>query len=88
MIVIPADRVDGRAELGAYPFDHRAIGLLDALPAIVAVHRPVAAHDGGDGAGFQLAHFGFDLAQILNAGVGGRIAAVGEGVQKNPVFAG
>ena len=84
MIVIPANGFDGRVKLQPIAKDHGAIGLLDTVPAIVAIHGPVAAHDGGDCADADLFGLGFDLAEILDSGIGGGIAAVGEGVQKNP----
>ena len=63
--------------------DHGAIGLLDALPAIVAVHRVVAAADAGDLAHAVLAHLLLELAQEVDAAVGRRVAAVHEAVDEN-----
>ena len=58
----------------------QVVGLLDAVPALVAVHREVAADDGPDPARADLVHPGLDLREVLHAALGRRVAAVGEGV--------
>src|ERR1700751_481406 len=55
---------------------HRAICLLDALPAIVAIHRVVAAYHGRDLSNAVLAHLLRELAQKIDAAVGRRVASV------------
>ena len=67
-------RVEGRA----LAVRHGAVGARDAVPAVVAVHRPVAADDGGDGgAPGQGAR---QLVQEGGRGGGSDIAAVGDRV--------
>ncbi len=53
------------------------VGALRSLPALVAVHRPVAADDRAD------AHSSgrVELGQVVHAGMRQRVAPVGEGVQ-------
>ena len=59
--------------------DDRVVGELGPLPAGVAVHRVVAAADGGDAAG--LVQPALQLLQVARAAVRQRVAAVGEGVE-------
>ena len=61
--------------LGA-SLDDRVVGELRALPALVAVHRVVAAADGRD----PRAAPALDLGDVAGARVGVRVAAVGERV--------
>ncbi len=62
-------------ERGAAVHEH-VVGALGSLPAPVSVHRPVAPDDRAD-AGVAA---GVELAQVLDAGMRERVAAVGEGV--------
>ena len=59
--------------------DDRVVGELGPLPARVAVHRVVAAADGGDPPG--LAQPALQFRQVGAAAVRQRVAAVGEGVE-------
>ena len=71
--------------------NHGAVGFLDALPAIVAVHGVVAADDGGNLADAVFAHFLFERAQEIDAAIGRGVAAVHEAVDENArdfIFAG
>ena len=75
--------------MGSLNFDfcvavhHRAVGFFDALPAIVAIHRVVAAADAGDLAHAIFANFLFELAQKIDAAFGRRVAPVHEAVDEN-----
>ena len=62
---------------------HGAICQLDALPAIVAVHRVIAAHHRGDFSDAQLPHFLLQLADEIAAAVWRSVAAVHEAVHEN-----
>src|SRR5690625_4704747 len=65
--------------------DDRAVSLPRPLPALVAVHRVVAAADAGDlRADAQVAAGGIELAQRRQAPVGSGVAAVRERVHRNP----
>ena len=75
------DRIVG-AGFG-FAMNQRAVGQLDALPAIVAVHRVVAADERGDFADLQLAHFLLELAHEVAAAVRRSVAAVHEAVDEN-----
>jgi hypothetical protein len=59
--------------------DDRVVSKLDPLPAGVAVHRVVAAADGGDAAG--LAQPALQFRQVGAAAVRQGVATVGEGVE-------
>ena len=63
--------------------NHRAVGLLDSFPAIVAIHCVVAADHGSDLADAVLAHFLFELADKIDAAVRRRVAAVHEAMNEN-----
>ncbi len=54
-------------EFRAVAEGHGAVRLLDARPAVVAVHRVVAAADGGDLPDADLLHLRFDLADVAQA---------------------
>ena len=73
------DRLGGGRRAQAVGVDDRVVGELGPLPARVAVHRVVAAADGGDAA--RLAQPALELGEVLAAAVGQRVAAVGEGVE-------
>ena len=60
--------------------DEQVVGLLHAVPALVAVHREVAADDAADPARADLVHPALDLGEVLHAALGRGVAAVGEGV--------
>src|ERR1700761_4133271 len=62
--------------------DESAVGALDALPAIVAIHGVVAAGHGGDLAA-ELAELLFEPRDVVDAAVGRRVAAVHETVDEN-----
>ncbi len=62
---------------------HGAIGFLDALPAIVAVHCVIAAADAGDLPHAVLAHLLLELPQEVDAAVGRRVPPVHEAVHEN-----
>src|SRR5262249_30050054 len=55
--------------------------LLDARPAIVAVHGIIAAADRGDFSHANLRHFCLNFADVIQAGIGRRIATIREGVE-------
>ena len=63
----------------------QVVGLLDAVPALVAVHREVAADHAADPAGADLLHPALDVGQVLGAARGRGVAAVGEGVHDEVV---
>ena len=74
------DGVDGIAVLHALAVDERVIGVLEAVPALVAVHRVVAAHNGRDLADAELTALFHGLCDKVAAGGRGRVAPVEEGV--------
>ena len=59
------------------------VGLVDALPALVAVHRVVAAGDGGDRARAELGDVRLQVAHEAARAVGRGVAPVGEGVDED-----
>ena len=72
--------MDGVAVLHALTVDERVIGVLEAVPALVAVHRVVAAHDRCDLADADLPALFHGLRHKVAAGGRGRVAPVEEGV--------
>ena len=72
----------GRA-VHALAVHHRGVGLLHALPAVIAVHRVVAARDRGNSANADLVHFGLQFLDKALAGIGRHIAAVHDGMHIN-----
>src|SRR4029077_19482100 len=68
LFVTLAQGLDG---IGGTPFGFavhdRAIGALDALPAVIAVHRVVAAHERCDAPRAQLPHFLLQFPKIIDA---------------------
>jgi hypothetical protein len=80
----PLHRIGVCTALGL-AFDHGAVGLRDALPATVAVHRIVAAVDSGDLAGVILAHLLLQLFQIAGAIRGQSVAAIHERVHEDAI---
>src|SRR4029077_12387741 len=79
LLVGGLDRLGGAGRLLAATVDDRVVGELDPLPAGVAVHRVVAAADGGDAAG--LAQPALQLPQVVATAVRQGVAAVGGGVE-------
>ena len=57
------------------------IGLLDALPAVVAVHRVIAAGNRGDAADLDRVDLRLQAVDIFDTGLRGRVAAVHEAVE-------
>ena len=62
---------------------HGAIGQLDALPTIIAIHGVVAADQRGDFAHAQLAHLVLQLLDEFAAAVRGRVSAVHEAMHED-----
>ena len=58
----------------AAPVHEQVIGALRALPAAIAIHRPVAPDDSAH----ARARHALQLGEIAGAGVRQRVAAVGE----------
>ena len=73
------DAVDGALERGALAFDQQVVGLLDAVPALVAVHRVETAAHGSDLAR-GLGHLLLELLEEALAAVRVGVAAVHEGM--------
>ena len=61
----------------------RAVGQLDAFPAIVAVHGVIAAHDRRNLADAQLAHLLLQLAHVFLPAVRWRVPAIHEAMHKD-----
>ncbi len=61
--------------------DERFVGDLDAFPAVIAVHRVVAAHDRSNFAHADLGDLLLDLLDVDRGTGGRRIAAVGDQVE-------
>ena len=61
--------------------DEQVVGALGAIPALVAVHRPVATDHRPDPARAGIVHPALDRLEIALARMGQRVAAVGESVQ-------
>ena len=80
MIGFP-DGGDGIRVLDALAVDHRVVGALKTVPALVAVHGVVAAHDGRDLADAELGALFLRLGDEVRAGGGGDVAPVEEAVQ-------
>ena len=73
--------VDGVGIAGApLAVDHGVVGLLHPVPALVPVHGVVAAHDGGDLAHADLGAVADGLLHKAQAGAGGHVPPVQEGV--------
>ena len=61
--------------------DDRVVAALRALPSLVAVHRVVAAADGGDaGVGVDLRQAGLEVVHEPESGARGRVTAIEERV--------
>ena len=76
-----ADRLRGRVGvvLGA-AVDEQVVGLLRAVPALVAVHGEVATDDGADAPAARVGAPALEALDEPGPGVGERVAAVREGV--------
>ena len=61
----------------------RGIGLGDAVPALVAVHRIIAASDGGDSDSAVPGDVPLKLLQIAGSGLRRRVAAVEKGMHRD-----
>src|SRR6185437_3093675 len=85
MLVVRLNRQLGRLEPGPIAKANRAIGLLYARPAIVAVHRVIAAADGGNATDAHLLHLRFDLPDVSEPRIGRCVAAIGKGMEKNAI---
>ena len=76
-------RVGGLKNLGGRKTAERTllrkeeIGLLGAIPTVVAVHGPVAAAEAGDPADTGLGNLPLDRGQKSRSAIGGGVAAVG-----------
>ncbi len=80
VLVGGGDRLGGGGGALALGVDDRVVGALDPLPALVAVHREVAAADGADAA--RRAQPALDLLDVLRAARRARVAPVGEGMER------
>ena len=78
LLVARPHRGDRVVRVLALALDDRVEGLLRPLPALVAVHRVVAAGDGRDPLGGQ-------LGEVVLGRVRRDVAAVGEGVDPGPL---
>ena len=72
--------MNGVGILHALAVDERIIGVLEAVPALVAVHRVIAAHDGRDLADAELTALFHGLCDKIASRGRGRVAPVEEGV--------
>ena len=74
----PRSPPTGSSDMAAFGVGNGGVGLGDAVPALVAVHREIAADDGGDAHAVRqrLAQRG----EVVGGGLRRRVAAVGEGV--------
>ena len=72
--------VDRVGILHALAVNERVVSVLQAVPALVAIHRVVAAHDGRDLADAELTALFHGLCNKVAAGGRGRVAPVEEGV--------
>src|SRR6266481_51957 len=84
LFVALLQRGDGIVGFGfRFAVDEGAVGEFDALPAVVTVHRVIAADEGGDFADAEFAHSLLELADEVAAAVGWRVAAVHETVDED-----
>jgi hypothetical protein len=59
------------------------VGAFDAFPAVVSIHRVVAAGDCGDAPDADFAHFRHQFLDVALARFGRRVASIGEGVNED-----
>src|ERR1700719_574015 len=59
-----------------FAMNDSTVGQLDALPAVVAVHRVVAAGECGDFAHSKFAQLSLQLADVVASAVWRRVAAI------------
>ena len=69
--------------LHAFAVYEGSVGLLHAIPAVVAVHGVVTAGDGSDLAHAQLVQLCLQLVDVALAGIGGNVTAVHDGMNVN-----
>lgn len=74
------DGLDGVGALLSLAQDHALEGDLDSLPALIAVHGPVTADDGGDLANAELFKLADKLLHVSGTRLGIGITAVTEEV--------
>ena len=91
LLVVGLNALD-RAGVHGGRRDDDVVGALDALPAVVAVHGPVAARHGGDagvdaGLGRQVLEEVAELGHVAGTGLRVDVAAVHEGVDANALDA-
>jgi hypothetical protein len=78
----------GRRGMRGEPVRDQVVGLLDALPAAVAVHREIASDDARDAPHALLRAPALDRSDELRARRRQRVATVGEGVDDQVLHAG
>jgi len=61
----------------------RLVGLFEPIPALVAVHRVIAAANGGDFQMLEAGNLSLKLFQIADGRFGRRVAAVEKGVNRD-----
>jgi hypothetical protein len=64
----------------ALGFHHRFIGLRNAVPALVAIHREIAPDDGGNAHARNTGQISFEALQILRRGARRRVPPIGKAV--------
>ena len=87
LLVVGLDTGNG-VDIGIGRVDHDVVGALDALPTVVAVHRPITTRDGGNasvatGLLGNLGQEGAELAHVASTGLRVDVAAIHEGVDTN-----
>ena len=86
VLVIMLEGFGGGGVFFALVLGEEFVGGLHALPAVVAVHGVEAADDGGNSSDADGFAFGFEGGEEgWGAKASGRVAAVGDGVDENPV---
>ena len=73
--------------MGALAVDHSVIGGLHTVPALVAVHGVVAAHERGDLTNAQLPTLFHRPGHIVHAGGGGNVPSIQKCVDVDPLKA-
>src|SRR5262249_56944930 len=85
VVVVALEGGLGGGDLVAIPAGQEAVGLLDAVPAIIAVHGVEAADDRADAADADFAQLCLDAADEVDAAAGRRVAAIAGGVEADLV---